>query len=535
MLISIYTTEGFYMRQRIVAAAVQPEFWLAGLVFWILISAERSLGTPWACAALTEALRWSAGIGLAFTIGTWVRRTKTAAQGVVVLTGVLALLGIVGGLQRGYGGLTGPYREHQLYGSALLILLPWCAAVAWISRTLIWRLGAIAAMGVGFFCLLLSQTRSAWAGALAAALVFGGLWLSCAEVTSYQRRSWGAVAIALFTGLLLLLLLTTPKDLREPLTTRIGTLSTLQSDTSWQERLSLWRGASHLATSHPLIGIGLGRYPGAQWAWTGKGRLLGPSERPSLSEEAHDFYLQTAGEIGLVGLGLYGAMLAAFIYQALRRLRRGQVSRRQAGLVIAALSMLTGQAVDAVASPSWQFAEASLFFWALLGLGLAALRPEHLESSLAPVSTMPRRIGQWALSGAAAVALTAMVLPIGLLPPVEAYTPPSGSAFQSAVVTGSTQTAKAGDTVYFKMIATYTTAQYTYTPNVSNESTTFFFATVPPGMAALGTFTEDVPNQRVIYVVPASAKGQNLKISGSFKNGFITMQTSQNATLVVSP
>ena len=524
------------MRQRIVAAAVRPEVWLACLVFWILISAERSLGTPWARAALTEALRWSAGIGLAFAIGTWVHGTKTAAHGVVVLTGVLALLGIAGGLQPGYGGLTGPYREHQLYGSVLLILLPWCAAVAGISRTVTWRLGAVAAMGAGFFCLLLSQTRSAWAGALAAALVFGGLWLSCAEVSPHQRRAWSASAVALLTGLLLLSLLTTPKDLREPLTTRVGTLSALQSDVSWQERLSLWRGASRLAASHPLIGIGLGRYPGAQWAWTGRGRLLGPSERPSLSEEAHDFYLQTAGEIGLVGLVLYGAMLAAFVFQALRRLRQRQVSRSQAGLVIAALSMLAGQVVDAAASPSWQFAEASLFFWALLGLGLAALRPENLESRRAPVSTILCRVGQWTLSGAAAVALTAMALPIGLLPPVEAYTPPTGSAFQNAVVTGSAQTAKAGDTVYFKMIATYTSAQYTYTPNVSNESTTAFYATVPPGTTAIGTFTEDAPNQRVVYIVPTSAKGLTLKISGTFKNGFIlNTQTSQNATLVVSP
>lgn len=526
------------MRQRIVAVTTRPEFWLLGLLGWLLLSAGRSLGTPWARSALTEGLRWSAGIGLALALGSLLRHTKLAARFVVTLAGAVALLGIADGLHSGGGGLTGPYQDHQLYGSVLLLLLPPVVAVALTAREGRWRLGAVAVAGVGALCLALSQTRSAWAGALAAALVFGGLWLFRSHSRRQEGRRILAAAAMLVGAVLALWVLLAPSDLRAPLATRAETLSQLNLDESWQERLTVWQGAGRLVAAHPLCGIGLGRYPGAQWAWTRAGHPLAPSERPSLSEEAHDFYLQTASETGLIGLGLYGAALAAFVFQGLRRLRQTRRHRlpSQDALVIASLSLVAGQAVDALASPSWQFGEASLFFWALLGLGMAAMRGE--EPGAAPVRLTPilHRASRFALSGGVAVALAANVLPIGLLTPVEAYTPPAGSVFKSAVITGSTRNAAAGSAVYFQMIATYTNGGTTYTQNVSNESTTSFNATVKPSLTTYGSFTQDAMNQRVQYVVPANAKGQTLTIAGSFKNGNQTnFQATQAASLAVSP
>ena len=379
------------MRQRIVAVAARPEFWLLGLLCWLLLSAGRSLGTPWARVALTEALRWSAGIGLALVLGAFFRHTKAAARFIVMLAGAVALLGIADGLHPGGGGLTGPYQDHQLYGSVLLMLLPAVVAVALTARDSRWQLGGVAVGSLGALCLALSQTRSAWAGALVAALVFGGLWLFRSHRRWREGRKVLVSAAALAGAVLALWLLLAPQDLRAPLATRVGTLSRLDADGSWQERLTIWQGASRLVAAHPLGGVGLGRYPGAQWAWTRAGRPLEPSERPSLSEEAHDFYLQTAAETGLFGLGLYGSALTTFVLQGLRRLRqtRRHHSSTQSALVIASLSLVAGQAVDALASPSWQFGEASLPFWALLGLGLAAMRGAEPEDGPGTSSPNP--------------------------------------------------------------------------------------------------------------------------------------------------
>ena len=526
------------MRQRIVAVTTRPEFWLLALLCWLLLSAGRSLETPWARVALTEALRWSAGIGLALALGLLLRHTRLAARFVVTLAGAVALLGMADGLRPGGGGLTGPYQDHQLYGSVLLLLLPPAVAVALTAHDFRWRLGGIAASGVGALCLALSQTRSAWAGALVAALVFGGLWLFRSGSRRRAGRSVLITAAALVGALLALWLLLAPLDLRAPLTARVGTLSTLSVDQSWQERLTIWRGASRLVAAHPLYGIGLGRYPGTQWVWTQAGHPLEPSERPSLSEEAHDFYLQTAAETGLIGLGLYVMALAAFVFQGMRRLGRARRHRSAShdALIIASLSLVAGQAVDALASPSWQFGEASFFFWALLGLGMAAMRREEPEAAAVRVPLLLRRAGRLALSGGVAVILAANVLPLGLLTPVEAYTPPTGSVFKSAVITGSAQNTSAGSTIYFQMIATYTGGGNTYTQNVSNENTTNFNATIQPRSIPVGTFTQDAANQRVQYVVPTSAKGNTLTIAGNFKNGVqINFQVTQGMSLIVSP
>ena len=370
---------------------------------------------------------------------------------------------IHGGLRPGGGGLAGPYQDHQLYGSVLLLLLPMTAAVALTAREGRWRLGGVAAAGAGVLCLALSQTRSAWAGALAAALVFGGLWLLQSRRPRRAGRTAVISAAALAAAVLGLWLLLAPLDLSAPLALRVGTLSRLDADGSWQNRLSTWRGAARLAAAHPLGGVGLGRYPGAQWAWTQAGHPLAPSERPSLSEEAHDFYLQTAAETGLVGLGLYGGALAAFVSLGLRRLSqtRGRRSPDRDALVLASLSLVAGQIVDALASPSWQFAEVSLPFWALLGVGLAAMRAEEPESAPARSSPALGRAGQFAVSGIAAVVLAANILPLGLLTPVEAYAAPGGWTYvaNSLTISGPT-TLVAGQTATYVLTATYVDAQH---------------------------------------------------------------------------
>lgn len=500
--------------QKILSLGSRPEFWLISLLAWALASAGRSLGTPWAAAAGTEALRWTVGIGLALALGWGLRRTEMAGQFAVLLLGAMAGIGILGGGSV-QGDLTGPYRDHQLYGSVLLLFLPLNAGVALSAKSSSWRWGALAALTAGTLCLFLSETRGAWFGLAAAGLVFGGLrW----KLLSQQKLSLKAILeqraalvpplvllTGLFFGLVSIWLLSSPPDQKAALLARAATLLSLGHDTSWQTRLALWRGTAHLVAAHPLVGIGLGRYPGAEWRWTHAGGLLLPTEHPSLSNEAHSFYGQTAAELGLLGLGLYLTALAAFTVQAIRRLTPSRRHRRpsfggQQLLLIAVVSALAGQSVDALASPSWQFPEASLLFWAVLGLGLAALRRETVPAADAPLPVPLRRAARWALSGGLAVALAAQILPLGLLlTPVEAYASPAGWTLNSITVTrvGSTGTVTAGSVVQFKVVANYTTpnsnsvAQDVTTDSSTGYSATITHTTGPTGAVAFanGTFT----------------------------------------------
>ena len=517
--------------RKMAALGVRPEFWLACLLAWLLTSAGRSLGTPWAAAALTEALRWGVGIALALTLSGTLHQAGKAARVLTSLAGLLALTGIWDGF-RPDRGVVGPYQDHQLYSSALLALLPLAAALALTERDTLWRIGAQAVAGAALVCLMLSQTRSAWVGLLVAAAVFGWLWLKQSRGTRRPQAILAAKAAALLVAAMSVWTVTAQSDLRAPLASRTATLSTLSSDQSWQARLITWRGAARMVAAFPLTGCGLGRYPGVQAAWTHQGSLLKPSLRPSLSEEAHDLYLQTAAETGLIGLALYGAALSAFAVQCRSRLNRRTCIRPSSrdALVIAVLSMVAGQSVDALASPSWQFAEVSLFFWAALGVGLAALQRADSETVTTPLPFPLRRAGQMALSGAVAVLLASQALPVGLLTPVEAYTSPSPEGYVfNASNPGEfsytpTSLPSSGGTIAFTLYAHYTDPNNNNAPH--NEDVTF-------DGAAPGTFNSTQfivsgnhtlhatsfstsPTTRNILTVDAQDVGTTLTILGKF-------------------
>ena len=519
------------LTRRLVALAVRPEFWMACLLGWLLVSAGRSLGTPWARAALTEAVRWGAGVGLALTLGLALRRPDLGARLATVLAGLMGLAGVWGGFLPGHGGLAGPYHDHQLYGSALLILLPLPVALALSSRVPAWRWGGLAVAGGGAVCLILSETRSAWAGGLAALLVFAGLWLFRAGRFEAVRRDGRRVLlpILLLLGMAGAFWLMADTGLRGPVTQRAGTLTLLAADESWQTRLTDWRGAARLVAARPLDGIGLGRYPSRQSAWADGGLTLEPDARPSLSEEAHSFYLQTAAETGLVGLGLYAGVLLTFTLQALRELRRSRGRRLQGrtALLIAALSLVAGQAVDALASPSWQFGETSLLFWGLLGLGLAALRRSETEGSTAYAP--PHRLGRYAASGLAAVALAANLLPVGLLTPVEAYNHSSTVAFDHGVVTRITNGCPAGF-LCFSLTAYYTDGQShdvtfdngTKLDGSKGTPSHFNCGTIPPSYMGLCSgvgFGSGVTRNQGVITQPS---GTPIRIFGTFQDNSYT-------------
>jgi len=483
------------MRQRIVtvrrlsAWLRSPEFWLVCLLIWLLLSACRSLGTPWARAGLTECLRWGIGISLALALSATLQRTVAAARFLLCVAGALSLAGIWDGLRTDGGGLVGPYQDHQLYGSALLVLLPNALALSLSGRDLRWRLGAQAVTAALLLCLLLSETRSAWAGALASCLIFGGLWARNSHAVRCRWRTAAFCAAALLAGAVSVWTATAPAEIRTPLALRTATLTDLGTDRSWQARLSTWQGAARMAASQPMVGFGLGRYPAMQWRWTHQGSPLLPSTRPSLSEEAHDLYLQTAAETGWIGLGLYGIALAAIVRHGLSRLSRKQRLHRHGNrdaLVVAAISMIVGQSVDALGSPSWQFGEVSLLFWAALGVGLSAMRRHEAEPAAVhfPISLPLRRPGQMAFFGATVLFLAAQILPLGLLTPVEAYTSPSSYVIQSPPCNivpydpANIPTIHSGQTIDYTLIANYKDASgNVYNPDVTTDSTTVFTPT----------------------------------------------------------
>ena len=107
-----------------------------------------------------------------------------------------------------------------------------------------------------------TQTRSAWAGAIVATAVFLGLWLFRSGYCLRHLRTFYLAALLLVGALVLLWFTASPAGLRDPVTTRIQTLSHLAVDASWQGRLAAWRKAAPLVKTAPILGIGFGPLSG---------------------------------------------------------------------------------------------------------------------------------------------------------------------------------------------------------------------------------------------------------------------------------
>ncbi len=315
----------------------------------------------------------------------------------------------------------GTYHDHMLLGAVLLLLLPMALAAACAPVSQTRRTAALAALVLCSLALLLSQTRSAWVGAVISLLTFGGLLLFTGRTAPQRQEDSGSRrrgrVQALVYGLLVLcalglFLLTAQQNVL--LAGRARSLTTALQDKggSVEWRFSTWRGALRMVAQKPLQGWGVGGYPLHQQPFTHTGEPPSVVARagPRIWDEAHDTYLQVAAELGVPGLLLWLLVLGGALtggVQALRRLPPAGLRQR---LLMGALAGLAGQSVDALANPGWQFGEVALYFWIALGIVLGAAAPQPADDGPGcgtgggPPHAFPRSRPLW-LTAAAVVAV----------------------------------------------------------------------------------------------------------------------------------
>jgi hypothetical protein len=174
----------------------------------------------------------------------------------------------------------------------------------------------------------------------------------------------------------------------------------------------------------PLTGWGIGQYALVQHQFTDAGVELsadGVGVRTSLAEQAHDFYLQTTAELGIVGLLLMLSVLATFMVAGVKRVRQMDPGIRRS-VLMASLASITAFSIDALSSPSWQTGQISIFFWLMIGVGVACLRP-RLHSQYAEqesLTVVPRMVRPIAVT-AAFLALALLVAPTASVSAASVY------------------------------------------------------------------------------------------------------------------
>lgn len=411
--------------------------------------------------ALQELLRVGAGVLLYFTVAYHFRRSEQLMKLVDVLMFVAIGSSVIGFAQYGLSAeeqrhATGVFGDHQLYGSFMAILLPIVGVVAISEKEANRQLVAQIAAVLSTAALLLSYSRSAWIGCAGGLSALGMLALYMATRKNQkmaQRKHELVLPLMMLVVSIGFFLLISPNT--SSFLHRAETLTNAGAERGWQYRQQAWHGAEMMVKDRPLTGFGLGQYAFYQGAYTHSGFAMplvktGSAIRPSLWEQAHNVYLQTAAEMGIPGLLLFIAVLSAFLGMGLQRVITMDAGIRRT-LLLGSMGSVVAFAFDGFGSPAWQFGQVSMFLWLILGIGTGCMRPRskyRTRSEEDAVPTAGARVSKPA--GVLAALALAALLPTIAMAGVPAYyvlvpgsgrlNPTSSNIPASTINTTSTQT-----------------------------------------------------------------------------------------------
>lgn len=310
------------------------------LLSYLLIGALSLWGAADPLSGLGEWLKWLQMLVLAVLVFDSCRRRHvgwvlTAALASGVLQSIIGLwqFGLRGsgpetfeiaqGLYRAYG----TFEQPNPFGGFLGMVWPLAFGIflGLLSETRLYQdrpyrtVIAVLALGVAVVALVglvLSYSRGAWVGALAAAGVMGVFW---------PRERWRGITMALIllvAGLGLARVGALPVDVVKRFAsvmafTRVQDVRGLTVDSdnfSLIERMAHWQAASRMADAHPWLGVGLGNFQAAYPDY----RLL---NWDNALGHAHNVYLNTIAETGFLGLGAYLLLWGSVFLVTLRAAR----------------------------------------------------------------------------------------------------------------------------------------------------------------------------------------------------------------------
>ena len=127
---------------------------------------------------------------------------------------------------------------------------------------------------------------------------------------------------------------------------------------SLSARNAFWAAGWEAFSEHPVLGIGLGRFRTSDYIMSRIGRF----------RHAHNSFLNIAAELGLLGFGLWGALLCRWYVQVWRRFRSTE-DPVEASLLHGLLLGVSGFLVTALADDPLFYSEGQVVFWFVLGIG----------------------------------------------------------------------------------------------------------------------------------------------------------------------
>ena len=304
------------------------------------------------------------------------------------------------------------FDNPNTFAEVLVILLPLTLALALCSKRTVGRIVAAGIWIVGVAALLMTYSRAGWVG----------FALSVVLIVFWMRPS-------LFPLLIAACVVAIP-FLPSAVWTRILTIANM-NDTTTSSRFPLYEAALRVIRRSPITGAGLGSDTVRQYI---KNFNLYRGRAPFV--HAHDLYLQTWLETGILGFVSLLASLYWAVVRGGRTVRRSRPSPERT-IACCATAGLCGIALCAVADYPWHYPRVQVMFWYLFAVGLAAVKVCGMTRG--EVHSLTRPVPPWTRGGRprkGKAASTASALPAAV---------PSGTAEASRTMRAS-ETARASGT-----------------------------------------------------------------------------------------
>ncbi len=272
---------------------------------------------------------------------------------------------------KGLARLAGPIGEKNRYAQIMLMLVPLALFQAWTERRRLLRLAAYAVAILASGAVILTFSRGA---AVGFALVIV-LMTVLRYIKPVQLLAVGLLAVSLLIAVPQYADRLTSLSAIVDAVTGAGDPTT--ADTSILSRATENLAALNVFADHPIIGVGPGQFSSYYRQYADDIGLLSKAQ----DREAHNLYLGTAAETGILGLVCFVAVLLTTLWQ-LAKARRRWIGRRPelANMATAfSLSVVTYMTTGIFLHLSY-----ARYFWLIMALaGAAALialrEPEPTE------------------------------------------------------------------------------------------------------------------------------------------------------------
>lgn len=305
-----------------------------------------------AWATTKEKLRSIVGILLVSTIAVCLFGFYQAAAGEFTkfYFGLYPDMEAVFSAQGGWSGrITSFLFHYNSLAGYLNAIIPFALALTVLEGRSCWRRLGFVCLAFCFAALFLTSSRGGMVACAAAVLL-------TAILATPRRRTIAALMGALLLAASIVAFLPA-KEGGEARSDRLQSVD----EFTLESRVALWGAAGVIFLNHPVLGAGFGEY-----------RFAFQQYVPGIEDQldAHNLYLQTLAETGMVGFVVFFVTMGLFLRRSYGLLKSADPMWRMVGLgVCAALAAtLVHGMVDYIFIASPQFGN---LFWVMLGLGVA--------------------------------------------------------------------------------------------------------------------------------------------------------------------